>query len=149
LSHRESVSLTEEFDVPASALWELLIDWPAIIDWMPSGQIVRIEMDGEGVGSVRHLTTAQGVHIAERLDAADPETGTLDLSIVAPLPWGMSSYSARGTVVPLGSERCRLTWTGTFELPGSDADRQRHAQFMRTLYSAMFQGLRQATAGTP
>lgn len=135
---------SEEFDAPASEVWELLTDWAAIVDWMPEGNIQSLEMEGQGIGAIRHLRTPQGVHIAERLDAADRQRGTLDLSILEPLPWGMLSYSARGTASPVSGGGCSLTWRGTFELPAAGPEAEDLARLLKMLYTTMFTGIRQA-----
>lgn len=106
LNHKESVIHTEEFYTPASSVWNLLIDWKSIIDWMPDGYIRSLVIHGEGTGVVRHLVTGEGVAISERLDEMDEERGILKLSIIDPLPWGMLSYTAEAQLDHLGRDRC-------------------------------------------
>jgi uncharacterized protein YndB with AHSA1/START domain len=56
-----SVTATEEFDAPASAVWKLLTDWGGIVDWMPDGYIRGLRLDGHGIGAIRHLVTEKGM----------------------------------------------------------------------------------------
>ncbi len=143
LSYVETISDATEFDAPASAVWALLIDWAAILDWMPGGYIQSLEMEGRGVGATRHLLTLNGPRLSERLDAADEASGTLELCMLAPLPWGLESYKAHGKLESLSSCRCRLTWTGTLEMPSRDEEFGRTSRILRKSYAMMFLGIRQ------
>jgi hypothetical protein len=145
LSYVAAVSHTEEFDVPASAVWQVLIDWAAIVDWMPGGFIASLRMEGQGVGAIRHLVTGKGVALSERLDAIDEAAGTLDLSLVGPLPWGLLSYRARGQVLSISPNSCRLTWRGIFETPESGEQADRVAHLLGKSYANMFLGVRSET----
>jgi hypothetical protein len=146
---QRTVEHAETFDAPARAVWKLLIDWEGIAGWMPAGHIRSLEMEGEGLGAVRHLVTGQGARVAERLDAADEEAGILELTIVEPLPWGMLAYSARGRLEALGDDRCRLTWRGKFTVPDSGPEPETLSRFLLQAYRAMFDGIRQASRGEP
>jgi hypothetical protein len=139
------VSHSEEFDAPAAAVWGLLVDWPDIARWMPDGYILGLRAEGHGVGAIRHLHTASGAEISERLDALDEAAGTIDLSILEPLPWGLRWYRARATLVPVAQERCRLTWRGTFEAAREDAADQAE-RLLGKSYARLFLGLRRELA---
>jgi hypothetical protein len=146
LSNIRSVTTTEEFDAPASSVWDLLVDWGGIVAWMPDGYIRSLRLEGQGVGAIRHLVTGQGVQVSERLDACDEEAGTLELSIVGAMPWGLVSYRASVTLVRLSDHSCRLTWQGTFETPDAGAQSEQIATLLRKSYAKMFLGIRRATA---
>jgi hypothetical protein len=141
-THRESITHLEEFAAPASAVWALLIDWGAIVDWMPGGYITNLELEGKGIGAIRRLVTGQDVPVAERLDAADAATGVLELSLVDDLPWGLLSYRATGHVEALSDTKCRLTWRGTLEMPESGPEARRVAAMLKKSYATMFLGIR-------
>ena len=64
MSHTETISDAAEFDAPASAVWELLMDWAALVDWMPDAYVKSLRMEGQGLGAIRHLITGKGVHLA-------------------------------------------------------------------------------------
>jgi hypothetical protein len=146
LSYVGSIVHTEAFDAPASTVWKLLIDWAAIVHWMPGGHIASLRMEGQGVGAIRHLVTGDGVHLSERLDAADERTGVLELSLLGQLPWGLLSYRARGELVGTSPDSCELTWRGTFETPESGAQTDRVARLLKKSYANMFLGIRLETA---
>lgn len=130
------------FDVPASSVWELLTDWGGVIDWMPDGYIKSLRLEGEGRGAIRHLVTGQGVAISERLDQMDEDRGILHLSIIEPLPWDMLSYKARAELEHIDSERCRLSWCGSFELAQGGQAGDELAVLLKKSYLKMFQGIR-------
>ena len=145
MSYVAAVTHTEELEVPASAVWQVLIDWKAIVDWMPGGFIASLRMEGQGVGAIRHLVTGKGVALSERLDAVDEAAGTLDRSLVGALPWGLLSYRARGQVLSTSPNSCRLTWRGIFETPASGEQAERVAHLLGKSYANMFEGVRSET----
>ena len=142
MSHVESITESAEFDAPASDVWELLVDWAAIIDWMPGGFIQSLQMEGHGVGAIRHLVTGKGVHISERLDKAARASGELELSMVAPLPWELLSYRARGKLDGIAHNRSRLSWCGTLEMPHQGAEFDQLVNLLRKSYANMFLGIK-------
>jgi len=144
LSRFVTIEDTAEFMAPAERVWALLLDWAAIIDWMPDGNVQDVRVEGSGVGAVRHILTGKGVHLSERLDKADEAGGILELSLVGELPWNLLSYHARGTLGRLSAEICRLHWQGTAELTDHDAEAGYVAKLLGTSYRKMFQGIRQA-----
>jgi hypothetical protein len=146
LSHIQSVTATEEFDAPAAAVWRLLTDWGGIAGWMPDGYIRSLRLEGQGIGAIRHLVTGQGVELAERLDALDESAGTLALSMVGALPWELLSYRASARLTRVSDSRCRLDWTGTFEMPAGDPRIDRVANLLGKSYAKMFLGIRRETA---
>jgi hypothetical protein len=143
LSHTETITDVAEFDTPASAVWALLIDWAAIVDWMPDGYVQSLRMEGQGPGAVRHLLTGKGVQLAERLDKADESSGVLELSLLDPLPWGLLSYRARGKLQSIAGDKSRLTWQGTLEMPEPGPESDYVARLLRKSYAKMFLGIRQ------
>jgi len=148
LSFRRSVSHSEAFDSPASAVWNILIDWPSIVDWMPGGLISHLEIEGTGVGAVRHIITHQGVRIAERLERADERAGQLELSILEPLPWEMQTYNAIAQLDELGPDKCSLRWEGRFELSEDGLAAEALVQLLGKSYRLMFAGLRQCLSAS-
>ena len=143
MSHIETITDAAEFNAPASAVWELLLDWAAIIDWMPGGYIQSLECEGNGPGAVRHLVTAKGIHLSEKLDSADESRGILELSLVGSLPWGLLSYRARGTLDAISESRSKLTWRGTLEMPDDGAELDAVTRLLQKSYANMLKGIRQ------
>jgi hypothetical protein len=142
LSHIETITDSAEFDAPASAVWELLMDWAAIVDWMPGGYVQSLRMEGRGLGAIRHLVTLKGIQLSERLDSMNESSGVLALSLVEPLPWGLLSYRARGKLDSISQSRCRLTWQGTLEMPDRGSEYDKVANLLRKSYAKMFEGIR-------
>ena len=122
----------------------MLMDWGAIVDWMPDGYIQKLKLEGQGEGAIRYLVTGKNVELAERLDRADESSGILELSLVEPLPWGLLSYRARGKLDRVSSGHCRLTWQGTLEMPDNGPETERVTKLLRKSYAKMFSGIRQA-----
>jgi len=142
VSHIKTIQDAAEFDAPASAVWELLLDWAAIVDWMPDGYVQSLRMEGQGPGAIRHLVTGKGVQLAERLDSANEVSGVLELSLLDPLPWGLISYRARGKLDSISNGKSRLTWQGTLEMPERGPESDAVARLLRKSYAKMFLGIR-------
>jgi Polyketide cyclase / dehydrase and lipid transport len=137
-----------EIAAPASEVWALLADFGNIQAWWPRDgalQIERVEIEGEGIGMVRHIYNRGVAQCAsERLDLLDPQTGTLVLSIVGQRPGGMTAYVATSRLVPLGDHACRMEHRALVTtVPGREAA---VARFLQQAYAMMFAGL-QAAAG--
>ena len=113
---------------------------------MPDGFIRELQMEGQGLGAIRHLVTGQGVKISERLDEIDAPGGRLSLSIIEPLPWDMLSYTARAQLDNAGNNQCRLDWRGTFELPADGPASANLAKLLKMSYAKMFEGIRSQLA---
>ena len=144
LSQVLTITDSSEFDAPIQAVWNLLMDWGAIVDWMPDGYIQKLKLEGQGEGAIRYLVTGKNVELAERLDRADERSGILELSLVDPLPWGLLSYRARGKLDRISSNRCRLRWQGTLKMPDNGPETERVTNLLRKSYSKMFLGICQA-----
>lgn len=142
MSHRTIIRAVADFSAPAADVWDLLLDWAAIVDWMPDGYVRSLECEGSGPGAVRHLVTGDGSRLSERLDRADAGSGLLELSLIGRIPWGLLSYTARGKLDSLSSDRCRLTWEGRPELPNDGPEFEKVVNLLRKSYLKMFQGIR-------
>jgi hypothetical protein len=94
------------------------------------------------VGAVRHLVTGRGVSISERLDDMYEKSGSLQLTIIEPLPWGMLSYTAQAQLEDVNGDSCRLTWCGTFELPESGPAADELATLLKKSSAQMFKGIK-------
>jgi hypothetical protein len=142
MSHTETITDSAVFEASSAAVWNLLVDWAAIVDWMPDGYIQSLRMEGKGLGAIRHLVTLKGVHLSERLDVMDESSGVLELSLIEPLPWGLVSYRARGKLDLFGENSCRLTWQGTLEMLDCGPDFDSLANLLRNSYARMFLGIK-------
>jgi hypothetical protein len=111
------VQVQRELEFGAGTVWALLADF-GNVSWVPG--VEKVELEGEGVGMIRHLTVPVFPQLHERLDAIDHEKMILDYSIPAVAYIQVKNYNARAHVVELEGERCRLIWSCTAEADGVD-----------------------------
>jgi hypothetical protein len=115
----ESVSVTADAEADADRVWETLADFGGFLDWAYTNAQGTIEVEGDGIGMVRHLDLGRGP-MGERLTELDHEHRTLGYDLAHGEPLGMNEYRARVQVEDLGDGRCRLHWTGEFSSADSD-----------------------------
>ncbi len=109
------VSIEREFPVAAEVLWAILADF-ADISWIPG--IEKVELEGEGVGMIRHVTAPGLPQLHERMDAIDHEAMILDYSVPEVEFIKAKNYSARAQVFPLDDAHCRIHWACKAEPDG-------------------------------
>jgi hypothetical protein len=102
------VSIEREFDVDAEALWAMLANF-GDISWIPS--IEKVELEGDGVGMIRHVTAPGLPQLHERMDAIDHEQMILDYSVPEVAYLRVKNYRARARVTPIEAGRCRIHWS--------------------------------------
>ncbi|SAL79778.1 polyketide cyclase/dehydrase and lipid transport [Caballeronia terrestris] len=111
---------TASLEVPATAdkIWQLIGGFNSLPDWLPF--IPSSELS-EG-GRVRHLKTADGHTIIERLEAFDEKGRSYSYSIVeAPFP--ARDYLATISVQEVaGTDGSLVTWSGSFSPVGVSED---------------------------
>lgn len=143
------ITTSQEFETSSETLWDLLQDFAHIERWWPTHdpavQIDRVEVEGEGIGMVRHIYN-QGYPdpVSERLDFLDPASMTYKLSIVGKAPVGITRYQATGRIEPLASGRCRLSYASEFATASGLSDDAE--AWLRMAYDLMFKGLAAAVA---
>ena len=115
----ETISLAEEAPAPAARIWAILADFGAFLDWAYTHANGTIEVEGDGVGMVRHLDMGNGP-MGERLDRLDHDSRTLAYSLAYGDPLGMDQYRARVRVEELEEGRSLLHWTGEFSSPEAE-----------------------------
>jgi Polyketide cyclase / dehydrase and lipid transport len=125
---------SDEVPVSAADYWDLLLDWPAILEWMrEEGRpvpIVRVELEeGHEVGRVPctrncYFDTAAlppGVEVPEcvpeTLLHVDETARFLYYNMEGEGPFGMRNYLAMTEVDKLEDDRSRVTCRGRFDLP--------------------------------
>ena len=105
---------------PADAIWPVISDFRAACHYL--AMVVNCTVEGEGVGALRTLTSADGSTVVERLDALDEDAHRLSYALLTDTPFGncLTTMSVRD----LGSYQSELTWSATFQpdgLPASEA----------------------------
>lgn len=131
---------SDEVEVAAADYWGLLLNWPAILDWMRvEGRpvpLVRVELaDGHQVGrlpctrncwfDVSQLPAGVVIPecVPETLLHADPVARFIYYNMEGEGPFGLRNYLATTEVDELGPNRSRVTCTGRFDVPeGAPAD---------------------------
>lgn len=98
-----------EVPVSAEQVWQLIGGFNALPDWLPF--IVKSEAsDG---GRVRHLETADGGVVVERLQRFDNVARTYSYTIEQS-PFPVSAYLATLQVEALTEASAKVTWSGVF-----------------------------------
>lgn len=143
------ITTSHDFEASPAVLWDFLQDFAHIERWWPNHdpavQIDRVELEGEGIGTVRHIyNKGYPEPVSERLEYLDPETRTLRLNIVGKAPVGITYYQATGHVEPLSGGRCRLNYTSEFATASGKPDEAE--AWLRMAYGLMFAGLAAAVA---
>ena len=139
----EIIDVSFDLNTSAKATWPFVENFLDIELWWPRTgpvQIERVEVEGEGLGCVRHIYNKGFPHaISERLDYIDADTLTWKLAIVGHRPAGITSYRATGQLIPQDDEHCRMTYHSEFETePGREAEAR---EFLQGCYELMKQGL--------
>jgi hypothetical protein len=84
--------------------------------------VVNCTVEGEGVGALRTLTSADGSTVVERLEALDQVAHRLSYALLTDTPFGncLTTISVRD----LGPSQAELEWSAIFHaagLPASEA----------------------------
>lgn len=103
-------SATIEVSATADQVWQLMGGFDSLPEWLPL--IVESTMS-EG-GRVRHLKTADGASVVERLQTFDNAGKTYTYSIEEG-PFPVTNYLAKVEVIEVpGSQKTKIVWSGTF-----------------------------------
>jgi hypothetical protein len=111
------VRVERELAFSADKVWALVADF-GNVSWVPG--IEKVELEGEGVGMIRHITVPVFPQLHERLDAVDHEKMILDYSIPAVAFIRVKNYRARAEVFEVDGERCRVAWSCVAEADDTD-----------------------------
>ncbi|QHF45344.1 hypothetical protein PspS35_16690 [Pseudomonas sp. S35] len=104
-----TASAVIEIPVSADTVWQLVGGFNSLPDWLP---LIAKSEPGEG-GRLRHLTTADGGAIVERLQTFDNVARTYSYTIEQS-PFPVSAYLATVQVEALGESSAKVTWSGVF-----------------------------------
>jgi hypothetical protein len=133
-----NVTVVESIAANANEVFKILGDFGRI---KVGGAITAFELEGDGVGAVRTITTGGG-QVIERLDQYDSEKLIFEYSILNednPLP--VSNYSARVEITADSETACTVNWSGTFEPKG--ADEATASKVVRGIYTRGIAGTRE------
>ncbi|MEW5698997.1 SRPBCC family protein [Pseudomonas synxantha] len=125
-------------EIPASAdqVWQLIGGFNSLPDWLP---FIAKSEPGDG-GRVRHLTTADGGQIVERLQSFDNVARTYSYTIEAS-PFPVSAYLATLQVEALTETSAKVTWSGVFT-PAADTTDAAVEELFAGVYSGGLEALR-------
>nr|WP_219730832.1 SRPBCC family protein [Pseudomonas veronii] len=98
-----------EVPVSADQVWQLVGGFDALPDWLP---LIVESKPGDG-GRLRHLKTADGGVVVERLQTFDNVARTYSYSIEES-PFPVSAYLATLRVEALTESSAKVTWSGVF-----------------------------------
>ena len=126
------VSISGDFDRPASVLWAAIGDFCGIGRWLPG--IQRVE--AEDAGRRRRIILPDGgVVLEQEIERDDDAMSLTYIVITAPMPF--SNYRSTIRIEPHG-EGCTLWWTATFDPIGPE---DKVARLVGALYRAGIKGL--------
>lgn len=131
-----TVSSVIEIPLPADQVWQLVGGFNSLPDWLPF--IVKSEpSDG---GRVRHLQTADGGVVVERLQTFDNVGRTYSYTIEQS-PFPVSAYLATLQVEALSESSAKVTWSGVFT-PAAGVTDQAVEELFAGVYSGGLEALR-------
>ncbi|MFN3233567.1 MAG: SRPBCC family protein [Alphaproteobacteria bacterium] len=109
-----TVKVDTVLDVSADAAWAVLADFGGFLNWAGDGSS-SAEIEGDGVGMIRHLEMPGIGKFGEQLTVLDHDSKTLAYKIAYGAPLGMASYGATVTLQDKGDGTCAANWIGEFE----------------------------------
>lgn len=108
------VMVTEDLEVPADKVWEIVRDFGGIRAW--TGKMIQdLVLEGEGVGAIRTITLPGNTKLQEQLTAFDDEGQSFSYAIIGKSPLPVTDYLATFKLVAKGRHACRIEWSSRFE----------------------------------
>ena len=137
-----SVSMSATFNASAGDVWATIGDFNGAAKYIAA--VADSTMEGSGVGAVRTLPLEDGAKVTERLEKLDEGARSLTYAILDS-PFPLVDYVSVMTVHDLGSDRCRVDWSSTFE--SGDAPEQEARALVEGIYGMGFDGIKQLHGG--
>ena len=103
---------------PADDIWQVIGDLRAACQYL--ARVVNCTVEGEGVGALRTLTSADGSTVVERLEALDGYAHQMSYTLLTDTPFGNCLTTM--AVHDLGPSQAELEWSATFEADGLPAN---------------------------
>ncbi|MFQ5416901.1 MAG: SRPBCC family protein [Myxococcota bacterium] len=126
------VKVDRDYAFGAEEVWAVFADF-GNVGWVPG--IEKVELEGKGVGMIRHLTVPVYPRLHERLEVLDHGERVLEYSIPEVEYIGVKNYRARAQVIDLGDGRCRVRMSCRAEANGGPEAEVRSKT--RDFYAAM------------
>ena len=108
------VSCKTTINTSADAIWQAISDFGAAGNYLPGVLICTVE--GEGVGALRTLTSADGSMVVERLEALDGAARHLSYTLLTDTPF--RDCLTTMIVRELAPGQAELEWSATFQPEG-------------------------------
>jgi len=99
------VTVERNYAHDTAAVWAVLADF-GNVSWVPG--IEEVELEGEGIGMIRHLRVPVYPQLHERLEVLDRDARVLEYSIPRVEYLAVKDYRARAQVIDLGGAGCRV-----------------------------------------
>jgi ribosome-associated toxin RatA of RatAB toxin-antitoxin module len=125
-----TASAVIEIPVSADQVWQLVGGFNSLPDWLP---LIAKSEPGEG-GRLRHLTTADGGVIVERLQTFDNVARTYSYTIEQS-PFPVSAYLATLQIEALTDTSTKVTWSGVFTPAAGTTD-----EAVEELFTGVYKG---------
>ncbi|NMZ17818.1 SRPBCC family protein [Pseudomonas rhodesiae] len=125
-----TASAVIEIPVSADQVWQLVGGFNSLPDWLP---LIAKSEPGEG-GRLRHLTTADGGVIVERLQTFDNVARTYSYTIEQS-PFPVSAYLATLQIEALTDTSSKVTWSGVFTPSAGTTD-----ETVEELFAGVYKG---------
>lgn len=133
-----SMDYEEVINAPAGDVWAFVSDFAGLDKWATPGSISHIEMEGDGIGAVRAITSTVGL-IREKLEIFDSAAMRIGYSMDNDTPLPFMDYFAIAKVTELPDNRCMVNWQSTFAPVGEAEDAKKVAL---GLYISGLKGIR-------
>ena len=125
-----TASAVIEIPVSADTVWQLVGGFNSLPDWLP---LIAKSEPGEG-GRLRHLNTADGGVMVERLQTFDNVARTYSYTIEAIAISG-EAYLATLQVEALSESSAKVTWSGVFTPSAGTTDAR-----WKCLFAGVYKG---------
>jgi len=127
------VSVSSDFDQPASVVWTIIADFCGINRWLPG--IERVEAEERGKRR-RIILPDGGIVLEEEIGRDEVAMSLTYVVISAPMPF--NNYRSTMRVEPRGNG-CTLHWSASFNPNGPE---DKVARLVGSLYRAGINGLK-------
>lgn len=134
-------TVEETVPVPATAVWDVLGDFGGAVKW-GAPAMETCDLEGSGVGAVRHMTGKGGLALSEKLESYDASGRKMSYSMVEPHPLPFSDYVSTIEVIDEGAKTARIRWSARYEPKGAPPEVA--AGILKQVYEGNLAGVRRA-----